>query len=57
MAAGVKAFILTSGNLRSDEQAEVFREVLPKMIAICARHPGPFIARVTRSGDVAIIVE
>jgi len=57
MAAGVKAFILTSGNLRSVEQAEVFRVALPKMLAICAGHAGPFIARVTRSGDVAIIAE
>jgi hypothetical protein len=57
MAAGVKAFILTSGNLRADEQAEAFRIALPKMLELCAQHPGPFIARVTRTGDVAIILK
>lgn len=55
MQAGVRAFILTSGNLRSVEQAEAFTLALPKMQTLCDRHAGPFIARVTRTGDVAII--
>jgi hypothetical protein len=55
MAAGVKAFILTSGNLRGHEQAEAFRAALPQIEQICAAHQGPFIARVTRMGNAEII--
>lgn len=57
MAAGVRAFILTSGNLRSEEQAEAFRRALPAMQTLCNARTGPFIARVTRSGNVEIIRE
>lgn len=57
LTAGVRAFILSSGNLRGGEQAEAFVRALPAMVKICASRPGPFIARVTRSGDVAIITE
>lgn len=57
MSAGVRAFVLSSGNLRSAEQAEAFASALSAMLSLCRRHPGPFIARVTRSGDVAIVVE
>lgn len=57
LAAGVRAFILSSGNLRGEEQAESFVRALPAMVKICAERDGPFIARVTRSGDVAVIRE
>lgn len=55
LAAGVRAFILSSGNLRGEEQAAAFVRALPAMIKLCAETERPFIARVTRSGDVAII--
>jgi hypothetical protein len=57
MRAGVKAFILTSGNLRAAEQAAAFLAALPRMRAFCSERRGPFIARVTRTGDVEIIRE
>ena len=57
LAARVRAFILSSGNLRGEEQAEAFVRALPAILKVCAQRSGPLIARVTRSGDVAIIRE
>jgi PIN like domain len=55
MESGVRAFILTSGNLRSDEQAMAFRLALPAIQKLCNENEGPFIARVTRLGNVEVI--
>jgi predicted nuclease of predicted toxin-antitoxin system len=49
LAAGVRAFVLTSGNLRGEEMAEVFVRNLDRMVRLVERRPGPFIARITRT--------
>jgi hypothetical protein len=52
-AAGLKVFALSSGNLPGAEQAAAFVRALPKIRRL-ARMPGPFIARVTATGAVAL---
>ena len=49
LAAGVRAFVLTSGNLRGAEMAEIFVRHLRRMERLARRTPPPFIARVTRT--------
>lgn len=52
-AAGLKVFALSSGNLPGADQAAAFVRALPKIRRL-ARTPGPFIARVTATGAVAL---
>lgn len=54
LAAGVRVFALTSANLSSAQQAGAFRRALGRMIRL-AQQAGPYIARVTASGDTKII--
>ena len=53
--AGVAAFFLTSGNLQGPEMADAFVRAIPKMLGLLASTPRPFIARVTRTGDVELV--
>jgi predicted nuclease of predicted toxin-antitoxin system len=50
--AGV--FVLTAGNLRGMEIATVFLAALPRICKVLHSLPGPFVARVSQSGHVAI---
>ena len=45
----VRAFCLSSGNLRAEHMAEQFLDVLDEMTGGC-REPGPFLFVVSRSG-------
>jgi len=45
----VRAFCLTSGNLRAAEMAQLYIAVLDKLTAACVA-PGPFLYVVSRSG-------
>lgn len=45
----VRAFCLASGNLRATEMAQLYLDVLDKLVAACGA-PGPFLFVVTRSG-------
>jgi hypothetical protein len=49
ITAGVRAFLLTSGNLTGDEMAALFVKFLPKMQRMAVGAPGAFIAKVTRT--------
>jgi PIN domain-containing protein len=46
---GVRAFCLTSGNLRAHEMADLYLSVLDRIVAACAE-PGPFLHAVSRQG-------
>lgn len=46
---GVRAFCLTSGNLRAEHMAQQYLDVLGEMAAAC-REPGPFLFVVSRAG-------
>ena len=45
----VRAFCLTSGNLRARDMAELYLAVLDQLTAACAE-PGPFLFTVSRAG-------
>lgn len=56
MQAGVRAFVLVAGNLSGQEMAAVFVKALPTIRRFVTNCQPPFIARVTRSGAVAMLV-
>ncbi len=56
LAAKVRAFVLTSGNLRGDEMAEAFVKALPRMQRLLKKMKGPFVARVTRGGKTDLFL-
>jgi predicted nuclease of predicted toxin-antitoxin system len=53
-ASRVRVFVLTAGNLRGIEIAAAFLAALPRMCKILHSLRGPFVARVSQSGDVTI---
>jgi hypothetical protein len=53
-ASHARVFVLTAGNLRGTEIAAVFLVALPRMLKILHSRPGPFVARVSRSGQITI---
>ena len=56
LSAGVAAFVLTSGDLTGPEMAQAFVRALPRIRRMLVGQPRPFIARVSASGDVMLIV-
>jgi hypothetical protein len=48
----VAAFVLSGGNLRGDEMAEIFLKALPAMDRFARKNRPPFIARITKGGSV-----
>jgi predicted nuclease of predicted toxin-antitoxin system len=53
-ASEARVFVLTAGNLRGNEIAAVFLSALPRICRVLHSLPGPFVARVSRSGHVTI---
>jgi predicted nuclease of predicted toxin-antitoxin system len=53
-ASTARVFVLTAGNLRGVEIGVVFLEALPQICKILENVPGPFVARVSKSGKVTI---
>jgi len=49
LAAGVRAFVLTSGNLTGPEMADIFAKHLQRMAGMSLTHPAPFVASVSRT--------
>ena len=56
MQARVRAFVLTTGDLRGMDMAEIFVRALPALTRWAARHPPPFIAGITRGGVISMIL-
>src|SRR5262245_39901932 len=52
---GVRAFVLTGGNMKATDMAQSFLAAMPKMKRILAKTRTPFVASVTRAGDVTIV--
>lgn len=52
---GVRAFALTGGNMKASEMAASFLIAMPKMKRVLARTPYPFVAAVTKAGDVTVV--
>jgi predicted nuclease of predicted toxin-antitoxin system len=53
-ASKTRVFVLTAGNLRGIEIAAVFVTAIPRICKILHSRSGPFVARVSQSGHVAI---
>lgn len=50
--SGARAFVLTAGEIRKEEQAEVFLRAMPRIKRIC-RRKGPFIFNITQMGNMS----
>jgi hypothetical protein len=57
LRAKVRAFVFTGGNISSIETAELIVAAMPRIEKILSENKPPFIARITGSGDVALIDE
>ncbi|HWY43356.1 MAG TPA: hypothetical protein VNX66_07665 [Candidatus Sulfotelmatobacter sp.] len=55
ISSKARAFVLTARDVTGPEMAEIFVKALPKMLRILERTPGPFLARVTRGGQVDLL--
>jgi predicted nuclease of predicted toxin-antitoxin system len=55
VAGGVKAFVLTRGDLSGPEMAAILVRALPRLSRFSARHEAPFIARIATSGKVQML--
>ena len=53
-ASKARVFVLTAGNLRGVEIGAVFLAALPQICKVLQSRPGPFVARVSKSGKVTI---
>ncbi len=56
MQSLVGAFILTARGLTGPEMAEIYVRALPRIRRLVAKSPRPFIASVSRSGVVTLIM-
>ncbi|MGA8764602.1 MAG: hypothetical protein WB562_17165, partial [Candidatus Sulfotelmatobacter sp.] len=54
LANRVREFYFTSGNLNGGEMAAVLVSALPEMMRVCKKHRPPFIASLTKMGNVHI---
>jgi hypothetical protein len=57
VAAHVRAFVFTGGNMSGVEMAESIVAAIPRILKIIATTEPPFIARITGSGAVLVIEE
>jgi predicted nuclease of predicted toxin-antitoxin system len=54
--ARVRAFVFVAqGDLRAETLAEIFIKALPRIRRVIARKQPPFIAKISRAGDVTIL--
>jgi predicted nuclease of predicted toxin-antitoxin system len=56
MQAGVRTFVLVAKNLSGREMADVLVKALPAIRRFVANHQPPFIAKVTRSSAVSMVI-
>ena len=48
----VREFVFASGNMSGQEMAEALEQGIRKMLNMCSRIDPPFVAAITRSGEV-----
>ena len=56
MQANVRTFVLTAKGLRGEENGAIIAKALPAIRRMLSKHPGPFIARITRGADVVLML-
>ncbi len=52
--ARVRLFVVTAGSITGEEAGEMLAGALPRILALSSRQPAPFVAGVTRAGNVRI---
>jgi len=55
LRAKVRAFVLTAKGLRGEENAAIIVNALPAILRFLAKHPGPFVARISRNSKVEML--
>jgi hypothetical protein len=55
--ARVRAFVLGGRSLSGPAMAAVVVQALPAMQRFVARHQGPFIARITQTGSISLLLK
>lgn len=48
----VREFVFTSGNMSGQDMAAALEPAIPKMIRLCGKLKPPFVAAITRTGEV-----
>jgi hypothetical protein len=48
----IREFVFASGNMSGREMAEALERTLRKMLSLCSKVDPPFVAAITRSGEV-----
>ena len=56
LSAGVRAFAFTSGSLSGSQMADAIVEALPRIMKTLVTNAPPFVARITATSDVAIVL-
>jgi predicted nuclease of predicted toxin-antitoxin system len=52
---GVRAFILTARGVNADEMGSIVLGARPKIEKFMAKHPGPFMVAISRSGALGVL--
>ncbi len=52
----VRMFVLTAGDLQGPDMAAIFVKALPRITRVSSREPAPFIAKITKTGAVSMLV-
>lgn len=50
----IRQFVFTSGNMSGVMMGEALRVAIPKMLRLFSSHPAPFIAYISKSGNVEV---
>ena len=53
--AKVRAFVLAQGNLQAETLAENLLKALPKIRRLVEKENPPFVAKISRAGDVTVL--
>jgi len=54
-AAGLRTFVLITGNLTWEETVRVLERARVAMERLCAEHTGPFVCRVGKDGSLRLL--
>ena len=54
--SAVRMFVLTAGDLQGSEMAVIFANALRRITAVARREPAPFIAKITKTGVVSLLL-
>lgn len=56
LKSGAPAFVLASGNTTGEENARAILKAMPQMLKLIDKQPPPFIAKITATGALKIVL-